>query len=307
MSIIRINKTENYSIIHNECLKDSTISWRAKGLYAYMMTLPNGWNIRRGEIFNHAIEGKDAANKAFNELIQKGYIKKVFIREKGKIKGFEYILYEVANSTINEHSCTKNEQKYDKNNDKLLSKPNKINRRTEKPSVGKTDGLKNRPSVNPHLLNTNTKINTKNIINTNNPLNPPKGDLKVEKEFLHMVDESVRELFSDFLKIRKELKAKNTDRELFSDFLKIRKELKAKNTDRALNILINKLNKHSVKDQISMLERSIENSWKGLFDLTDTKKVKSSTKEDIIDCGTRYEESSYDQNMALINSFRKQG
>jgi hypothetical protein len=287
MSIIRINKTENYSIIHNECLKDFTISWRAKGLYAYMMTLPNGWNIRRSEIFNHATEGKDAANKAFNELIQKGYIKKVFIREKGKIKGFEYILYEVANSTINEHSCTKNEQKYNKNNDKLLSKPNKINRRTEKPSVGKTDGLKNRPSVNPHLLNTNTKINTKNIINTNNPLNPPKGDLKVEKEFLHMVDESVRELFSDFLKIRKELKAKNTDR--------------------ALNILINKLNKHSVKDQILMLERSIENSWKGLFDLTDTKKVKSSTKEDIIDCGTRYEESSYDQNMALINSFRKQG
>jgi hypothetical protein len=287
MSIIRINKTENYSIIHNECLKDSTISWRAKGLYAYMMTLPNGWNIRRGEIFNHAIEGKDAANKAFNELIQKGYIKKVFIREKGKIKGFEYILYEVANSTINEHSCIKNEQKHDKNNDKLLSKPNKINRRTEKPSVGKTDGLKNRPSVNPHLLNTNTKINTKNIINTNNPLNPPKGDLKVEKEFLHMVNESVRELFSDFLKLRKELKAKNTDR--------------------ALNILINKLNKHSVKDQISMLERSIENSWKGLFDLTDTKKVKSNTKENIIDCGTRYEESSYDQNMALINSFRKQG
>ena len=45
----------------------------------------------------------------------------------------------------------------------MLSKPNKINRRTEKPSVGKTDGLKNRPSVNPHLLNTNTKINTKNI------------------------------------------------------------------------------------------------------------------------------------------------
>jgi hypothetical protein len=287
MSIIRINKTENYSIIHNECLKDFTISWRAKGLYAYMMTLPNGWNIRRGEIFNHAIEGKDAANKAFNELIQKGYIKKVFIREKGKIKGFEYILYEVANSTINEHSCIKNEQKHDKNNDKLLSKPNKINRRTEKPSVGKTDGLKNRPSVNPHLLNTNTKINTKNIINTNNPLNPPKGDLKVEKEFLHMVNESVRELFSDFLKLRKELKAKNTDR--------------------ALNILINKLNKHSVKDQISMLERSIENSWKGLFDLTDTKKVKSNTKENIIDCGTRYEESSYDQNMALINSFRKQG
>lgn len=274
MSIIRINKTENYSIIHNECLKDSTISWRAKGLYAYMMTLPNGWNIRRGEIFNHATEGKDAANKAFNELIQKGYIKKVFIREKGKIKGFEYVLYETANNT-------EYEKKHNKNNDKLLSNAHEKNRRTEKPSADKTDGLKNRLSVNPHLLN------TKNIINTNNPLNPPKGDLKIKKEFLHMVDESVRELFSDFLKIRKELKAKNTDR--------------------ALNILINKLNKHSVKDQISMLERSIENSWKGLFDPTDTRKVKSSAKEDVIDCGTRYEESSYDQNMALINSFKKQG
>ena len=108
MSIVRVNKTENHSIIHNECLKDPNITWRAKGLYAYMMTLPNGWIIRRSEIFNHGLEGKDASNTAFNELITKGYLKKEFIRDKGKIKGFEYILYEVSNCTENNQDCEYN-------------------------------------------------------------------------------------------------------------------------------------------------------------------------------------------------------
>lgn len=160
MSIVRINKTDNYSVIHNECLKNPLISWRAKGMYAYMMTLPNGWQIRRGEIFSHSTEGKDASNTAFNELISHGYIKKEYIREKGQIKGFEYILYESARSNVDQLDANNEEEN--------TSKPFKSHRRTENPSTGKTVHRESRPSENPHLLNTNKKINTKNNKNKNN-------------------------------------------------------------------------------------------------------------------------------------------
>ncbi len=48
--IIRREKNKNYSIISNECLKNPKISTRAKGMYAYIMTLPDDWVIQKGEL-----------------------------------------------------------------------------------------------------------------------------------------------------------------------------------------------------------------------------------------------------------------
>lgn len=53
--------------------------------------------------------------------------------------------------------------------------------------------------------------------------------------------------------------------ELFLEFLKSRKELKAKNTERAVSLLINELNKHSDEEKIKMIENSLMNSWKSVF------------------------------------------
>jgi hypothetical protein len=55
--------------------------------------------------------------------------------------------------------------------------------------------------------------------------------------------------------------------DLFVDFLELRKKLKAQNTDRAITLLKNKLDPFPDEVKIKMIEQSIENSWKGLFDL----------------------------------------
>ncbi len=54
---------------------------------------------------------------------------------------------------------------------------------------------------------------------------------------------------------------------IFIDFLEMRKKLKAVNSDRAINTLINKLNNYDDETKYKMIEQSIENSWKGLFEL----------------------------------------
>lgn len=58
---------------------------------------------------------------------------------------------------------------------------------------------------------------------------------------------------------------------LFIEFLNIRKKLKAQNTDKAIQILINKLNNYDDDTKIKMIENSISNSWKGLFELNNKK------------------------------------
>lgn len=59
---------------------------------------------------------------------------------------------------------------------------------------------------------------------------------------------------------------------LFKDFLSMRKKLKAVNSDRAITVLINKLSKYDDKTKIKMIENSIENSWKGVYELKEEKK-----------------------------------
>lgn len=54
---------------------------------------------------------------------------------------------------------------------------------------------------------------------------------------------------------------------IFIEFLELRKKLRVVNTDRAINLLINKLNKYDDNIKIKMLEQSIMNSWKSVYEL----------------------------------------
>lgn len=68
--------------------------------------------------------------------------------------------------------------------------------------------------------------------------------------------------------------------ELFLEFLKIRKKLKAVNSDRAITILLNKLNEHNDDTKILMLENSISNGWKGVFEVKDYNKGYNTKKDE---------------------------
>lgn len=54
---------------------------------------------------------------------------------------------------------------------------------------------------------------------------------------------------------------------LFSEFIEVRKKLKAVNSERAIKTLINKLNKYPDDVKYQMIENSIVNSWKDVYEL----------------------------------------
>lgn len=70
----------------------------------------------------------------------------------------------------------------------------------------------------------------------------------------------------------------NKVNDIFLEFLDLRKKIKAVNSDRAINTLINKLNKYDDDTKFMMIEQSIVNSWKDVYEL----KNKQSKKEDDI-------------------------
>jgi hypothetical protein len=72
--IIRNRKKDNPFVqINNTVLEDKRISWKAKGILAYLLSKPDDWYIRMEDIINHAPEGRDAVRVAMQELKKFGY------------------------------------------------------------------------------------------------------------------------------------------------------------------------------------------------------------------------------------------
>lgn len=94
--IIRSNKRENpYAMIDKYGLEDERLSWKAKGLLAYLLSKPDDWKIYVTELANHAKDKKDSIRAGIKELTECGYISMTRIRdEKNRFKGVQYVVYE---------------------------------------------------------------------------------------------------------------------------------------------------------------------------------------------------------------------
>jgi hypothetical protein len=86
---------KDFVIIDKTGLVDDKLSWKAKGILSYFMTLPDNWKIKLAEVVKHATDGKAALTSGLNELINHGYCEIIKKRNQdGSIKEFEYVIYE---------------------------------------------------------------------------------------------------------------------------------------------------------------------------------------------------------------------
>lgn len=76
MTIIRAPRPEiGYSIIRNETIRDQALSFRARGLLAYLLSMPDNWRTSTDRLQGWATEGRDAIRSAIRELERAGYMK----------------------------------------------------------------------------------------------------------------------------------------------------------------------------------------------------------------------------------------
>jgi len=94
MEVIRVIKNKNYTTISNQLFKNKGISLKAKGLMAYLLSLPNDWNLSINGIVACSKEGRAAISSTIKELIESGYIERETIRDKGKFVGYDYFVFE---------------------------------------------------------------------------------------------------------------------------------------------------------------------------------------------------------------------
>jgi len=97
MGVIRVIKNRDFVTINKTALHDTNLSWKAKGLHAYMLSMPDDWTFYNDELVKHAKDGKDSLKSALKELKEAGYVvrRRVKNQETGKFDGWETIVYEI--------------------------------------------------------------------------------------------------------------------------------------------------------------------------------------------------------------------
>ena len=86
-----------YGIVPNELLNDPNISLKAKGLFAYLQSKPDGWSFSREKISRQTKDGRDSISSALQELEENGYLQRIQVRnQNGIFTGYDYVLHETG-------------------------------------------------------------------------------------------------------------------------------------------------------------------------------------------------------------------
>lgn len=74
MSVVRTKREPgNYFQAHKGPFEDQRLSWKAKGILAYLFTRPGDWEIRMGDLIARSTDGRDAVRSGLAELVDLGY------------------------------------------------------------------------------------------------------------------------------------------------------------------------------------------------------------------------------------------
>ena len=156
--------------MNRTALNDARLSWKAKGIIAYMLSMPDDWTFYITELVKHATDGEASFRSGFKELKDNGYVKRFPIYNKDRtIASWETIIYEV---------------------------PHGENPHVENPQVG------NLHVENQGLLSTDLKLNTDKPSTDINICPPSKKENKPSKkkiaDYVSMTEEEHQKLIEQF-------------------------------------------------------------------------------------------------------------
>jgi len=101
--IIKVKKGPNpYACIDKVPINDKRLTWKARGVLLYLLSKPDDWRVIIADLINQSPQGESAVRSAIRELREAGYIQREVVREKGKIVGGMYTVYERPIETAHE-------------------------------------------------------------------------------------------------------------------------------------------------------------------------------------------------------------
>lgn len=119
LTVFRIEKTQNYSVMSNYHFKEKGMSLKSKGLLSLMLSLPDSWDYNISGLVRLSKDGKDSVMSALAELESFGYLKRE--RTKGEDGKFSGIIYHIFEAPQRENQVAEKANSDKKNSEKANS------------------------------------------------------------------------------------------------------------------------------------------------------------------------------------------
>lgn len=95
MTKFKIEKNNNYTVMSNYHLRDRNLSYKAKGLLSFMLSLPDDWDYSLAGLCAISKESRDGIRSILKELQENHYIEIEKVRgDKGYFE-YNYLIYEI--------------------------------------------------------------------------------------------------------------------------------------------------------------------------------------------------------------------
>ena len=96
------NSSNPYAQILRTALQDKDLTWKERGMLAYLLSLPDNWRLYLSELSTRSEgDGIDSTRSTLNGLIYKGYVHRRKLRNQfGQFGGYEYLIFEEPHKTI---------------------------------------------------------------------------------------------------------------------------------------------------------------------------------------------------------------
>lgn len=87
-------RNARYTTLPNHVFEDQRLSMEARWLLGYLLSKPDNWTVRMGDIANKGACGRDKARRMVNELVEHGYAEKDQQRDDGRFGKLSLVIYD---------------------------------------------------------------------------------------------------------------------------------------------------------------------------------------------------------------------
>jgi hypothetical protein len=81
MRIVRTPRSSRFTVLSNALLEDARLSFKARGLLAYLLSRPDGWQTSADELARHGPNGRAAILSGLKELEKAFYLKRTRVQD----------------------------------------------------------------------------------------------------------------------------------------------------------------------------------------------------------------------------------